>query len=303
VGVGDEIHSDIWGPAPVETINRKEYYVSFTDDHSRFTKIYLLRTKSEAFDSYCSFKAWLQTQHNHPIKKFHTDRGGEYLSNEFSNHLRKTGTIRRLTVHDTPEYNGVTERLNRTLMEKVRAMLHDSQLPRFLWGEALNYAVYVKNRTWTRSLKDSTPFETLTGSKPNLSNMHPWGAKVWVHDTGGTKLDGRAKLGRWVGFDEESAAHRVYWPEKRSVTVERSVRFVDDEEVVVRGVTVPFEGEIPGFDKLDNDNQPFSPQLPIPNPNTQPSSTESSDPTVETGGVEPDTNPPGEPASTDDKGG
>jgi len=89
-------------------------------------------------------------------------------------------------------------------------MLHDSQLPQFLWGEALNYAVYVNNRTWTQSLKDSTPFKTLTGSKPDLSNMHPWGAKVWVHDTGGTKLDGRAKLGQWVGFDEESAAHRVY---------------------------------------------------------------------------------------------
>jgi len=70
VGVGNEIHLDIWGPAPVETINQKEYYVSFTDDHSRFTKIYLLCTKSEAFDS---FEAWLQTQHNHLIKKFHTD--------------------------------------------------------------------------------------------------------------------------------------------------------------------------------------------------------------------------------------
>ena len=65
---------------------------------------------------------------------------------------------------------------------------------------------------------------------------------------------------------------------------------------------MPFEGEIPGFDKPDNDNQPSLPQLPIPDPNTQPSSTKSSDPTVETGGIEPDINPPGEwPASTDDE--
>ena len=86
------------------------------------------------------------------------------------------------------------------------------------------------------------------------------------------------------------------------MTVERSVRFVDDEEEVMRGVTAPFEGEIPGFDEPDNDNQPSSPQLPTPDPNTQPSSTESSDPTVETGSIKPDINPPSESALTDDEG-
>jgi len=81
------------------------------------------------------------------------------------------------------------------------------------------------------------------------------------------------------------------------------VRFVHDEEVVMRGVTVPFEREIPGFDEPDYNNWPFSPQLPIPDPNTQPSSIKSSDPTVKTGGVEPEINPSGEPVSTNDKGG
>ena len=50
--VGDEIHSDLWGPAPVELINHKSYYVSFTDDHSRYTRIYLLHGKDNTFDSY-----------------------------------------------------------------------------------------------------------------------------------------------------------------------------------------------------------------------------------------------------------
>ncbi|KAJ3496166.1 hypothetical protein NLJ89_g10524 [Agrocybe chaxingu] len=117
--VGNEVHSDLWGPAPVESINRKQYFVSFTDDHSRFTKIYLVRTKDETFESYRSYEAWLKTQHNVCVKTLHSDRGGEYLSSEFSEHLQKAGTTRRLTVHDTPEYNGVSERLNRTLLEKV----------------------------------------------------------------------------------------------------------------------------------------------------------------------------------------
>ena len=114
------------------------------------------------------------------IKILHTDRGGEFLSNEFDDHLAKAGTVRNLTVHDTPEHNGVAERLNRTLLEKVRAMLHASGLPKFLWGEAIKHAVYLKNRTLTRILKDKTPFEALEGRKPNIADLHEFGAKVWV---------------------------------------------------------------------------------------------------------------------------
>lgn len=242
--VGEEIHSDLWGPAPVETIARKKYYVSFTDDYSRYTTIYFLQTKDETFSSYQLYEAWLLTQHHTRIKCLRSDRGGEYLSEEFSNHLKKQGTIRKLTVHDTPEHNGVAERLNRTILEKVRAMFHDSGLPKFLWAEATAHAVYLKNRTWTRTLGNATPYELLNGQKPNLSGLHPWGCKVRVHDTTGSKLDGRSKLGRWVGFDPDTRdGHRIYWPEKRSVSVERSVKFNFDDDEVVIGV-LPLEGEV-----------------------------------------------------------
>jgi len=145
-----------------------------------------------------------QTQHNVQIKKLWSDRGGEYLGGEFSDHLQKEGTIHQLTIHDTPEYNGVSERLKRTSLEKVHLMLHKSHLPRFLWGEALTHVVFTKNRTWTWSLTKTTPLEVLTETKPDLSNMHVWGLQVWVHDMSGSKLDGRAKEGWWVGFDDES---------------------------------------------------------------------------------------------------
>ena len=241
--VGDEVHSDLWGPAPVESINHKRYYVSFTDDYSRYTNLYFLHSKDETFHAYRIYKAWLSNQHKARIKSLCTDRGGEYLSNEFSAYLRKAGTVRRLTVHDTPEHNGVAERLNRTLLEKVRAMLHDSDLPKFLWAEATAHAVYLKNRTWTRTIGDTTPFELLNRQKPNVGGLHPWGCKVRVHDTAGSKLDGRSSIGRWMGFDAETKdGHRIYWPERRTVTVERSVRFNFDPEEVVVGL-LPLEGE------------------------------------------------------------
>src|ERR1700678_315773 len=219
--VGEEIHSDLWGPAPVESINHKRYYVSFTDDYSRDTNVYFLHTKDETFNAYQTYEAWLSNQFEAKIKSLRSDRGGEYLSVEFSAHLKKVGTVRRLTAHDTPEHNGVAERLNRTLLEKVRPMLHESDLPKFLWAEATAHAVYLKNRTWTRTIGDTTPFELLNGHKPSVGNLQPWGCKVRVHNTTGTKLDGRSSIRRWRGFDAETRnGHRIYWPERRRVSVE-----------------------------------------------------------------------------------
>ena len=242
--VGDEIHTDLWGPADVESIGKKRYYITFTDDHSRYTSVYFLRTKDEAFDFYKIYEAWLSTQYNIRIKCLNSDRGGEFMSDEFSDHLKKAGTVRRLTVHDTPEHNGVAERGNRTNLEIVRAMRHDSGLPKFLWPEAVSHAVYIRNRTWTRAIGETTPYELLNGRKPNIKNLQPWGCQVRVHESGEdrSKLDGRSKVGRWMGFDPETKdGHRVFWAEKRSVSVERSVRFNFDEEMVIR--VLPIEGE------------------------------------------------------------
>src|SRR5882762_2518485 len=134
---GLEVHSDVWGPAPVQTLSHRQYYVSFTDDFSRLTHLYLLRRKNETFAAYKEYEAWCHTQMNARIRILRSDRGGEYLSEEFKGHLAAAGTVHRLTVHDTPAQNGVVERLNRTLIEQVRAMLHRSGLPLTLWGEAV----------------------------------------------------------------------------------------------------------------------------------------------------------------------
>jgi hypothetical protein len=107
-------------------------------------------------------------------------------------------------------YNGPAEWFNRTCVEKVHAMLHASGLPKFLWAEAVKHANYLRNRTSTRALEGMAPFEVRYGRKPNLAGLREWLAKVWVHDSG-TKLDARGRVERWVGYDGESNAHRIYW--------------------------------------------------------------------------------------------
>jgi hypothetical protein len=223
---GAEVHSDVWGPSPVQSLGGRKYYITFTDDHTRYTRINLLRTKDEALGAYKAFASWAETQHGVRIKRLRSDRGGEFTGNDFTVFLKEQGTERRLTTHDTPQHNGVAESLNRRLLERVRAILHHSGLPKTLWGEAIHFAVWLKNRTSTRVLGDTTPHERLHRAKPNLAGLPEWGQSVWVHDTSGSKLDARAKEGRWVGFDSESThAHRIYWPGKNSVSVERDIKF------------------------------------------------------------------------------
>ena len=189
------------------------------------------------------YEAELLCQKGVHIKKLHSDCGGEYLSKEFSDHLAKSGTRRNLTVHDTPEHNGVVERLNCTLLEKVRAMLHANGLPKFLWGEAVKHAIYLKNRMSTKALGGKTPFEVYYGNKPNLRGLPEFGCKVWVHATEGSKLDGRAVEGKWVGYDEDSSGHRIYSPGKRTVSIQRSIKFDPGDMDIYLPHTVPLEGE------------------------------------------------------------
>jgi hypothetical protein len=133
--------------------------------------------------------------------------------------------VQKLTVHDTPEQNGVAEVLNCIGLERTRAILHASGLPKFLWGEALRHVVWLKNRTSTVAVTSKTPIKVVTGKKPNLAKLPEWGCVVWVHTKSNSKLDGRTVEGRWVGFDEQSKGHRIFWPGKRSVAVELSVTF------------------------------------------------------------------------------
>ena len=230
---GDEIHTDLWGPSPTTSLGGRRYYVTFTDDSSRYTKLEVLRTKDEAFKAYKSFAAWAKSQHNATIKRLRSDRGGEFTSNEFTAYLRQQGTERRLTTADTPQHNGVAESLNRRLMECVRAMLHQANLPKNLWAEAINHAVWLKNRTSTKVLGNQTPYAKLYNIKPNFAGVPEWGQEIWVHNPAGTKLDAQAKQARWVGYDANSThAHRVYWAGKNSITVERNIKFLSPSIVI-----------------------------------------------------------------------
>jgi hypothetical protein len=148
------------------------------------------------------------------------------------------------------------------LLEKVQAMLHASQLLKFLWGKAVKHGVYLKNQTSTKALNGKTPFEVYYSKKPNIANLHEFGFKVWVHNPNNSKLHSRSEIGRWVGFDEASNGHCIYWPGKCSVSIERSVTFNTDVDVFLLN-SVLLEGEKLTTPRASiNPKQPTVPSLP-----------------------------------------
>ena len=82
-----------------------------------------------------------------PLKRLRIDNGGEYISREFKEYCSKHRIKHEKTVLGIPQHNNVVERMNQTIVEKVRCMLKLAKLPKSFWGEAVNTAVYLINRS------------------------------------------------------------------------------------------------------------------------------------------------------------
>ena len=149
--INNVVHLDVWGPASVQAIGGENYAVTFIDEKSCYGVVEGIRTKGNVFREYIAFEAWMRVQRGKAIKHVQSDRGGEYLGNEFTDHLRWQGTTHQLTVHDFPQFNGIAECCNGVLLEHVRALLIDSALPKFLWKEALKFAMWIRNRSIVRA--------------------------------------------------------------------------------------------------------------------------------------------------------
>ena len=222
---GERVHWDLWGPASVKSLNGHFYVAARIDDATRETRLYFQEKKSQTFDSYKRDEAYIETQTGNHIKTVRSDRGGEFQSAQMTTHQDLKGTVRELMVHDSPPQNGVAERGMRTRAERARALLIASGLPRFLWEEAMKHTTWLQNRTPARALDGKIPYEMIHKKKPHLGGIQEFGAAAYVKDLKAGKLDARAQLGRFLGYDTESKGYRIYWPGKRSVTVERNVVF------------------------------------------------------------------------------
>lgn len=227
--VGELIHTDVCGPIQPASFGGNHYFVSYTDDYSRYSKVYLMKNKSEQPEKFKEFRNYLKNQFKIKIKTLRSDSGGEYTSNEFEDYLKKKGIEHQSKPPRTPQWRGVSERLNRTLWDKARCLLKGRNLPNHFWGEAISYANDLKNISPTKMLQ-VTPYEVLFQRKPNYEKMKIFGSKIeFKNNDEEKKLDDRTTSGIYLGYDKTMKCSRVFIPTTKKVTFARELIFFEND--------------------------------------------------------------------------
>ena len=139
---------------------------------------------------------------------------------------------------------GMAERANRTIQEHVACLIHQRDLPKFLWAEAARHVCVTLNRLPVREQTDVTPYEQWKGVKPDVSELRIWGSEAYglVHPETrkGKKLAPRAKKGIFVGYGDSMSKLKLYHPEDHKFTFYRDVKF--NEQLVQALVPVSASG-------------------------------------------------------------
>lgn len=228
------IHIDTCGPFDTPTHDGKNYYVAILDDYSHYSEVYLMRCKSEASDIVKEYILRNENKTNLKLCKIKVDGGTEFKP--VIEWCRTKGIVVDITTPYTPQLNGKVERLNRTLCEKMRAILFDSEMGKPFWGEALLLSCYLLNRSPTVG-QDVTPIEVWTGKRPNLSKMLVFGCTVYAKKLGYIKkLDERSEKCKFIGYS--TVGYRLYSEEKQKVITSRDVVVVDPESCKTKNVSI-----------------------------------------------------------------
>ncbi|GJS31955.1 retrotransposon protein, putative, ty1-copia subclass [Tanacetum coccineum] len=150
------------------------------------------------------FQKEVENQLGKTIKLLRSDRGGEYMSQEFLDHLKDHGIIAHRTPPYTPQHNGVSERRNRTLLDMVRSMMSQTTLPKSFWDYALETAARILNMVPTKK-----HFKRDTLTKPD-------------------KLEPRSIKCIFIGYPKETMGYSFYYPPENKVLVARNAEFLEN---------------------------------------------------------------------------
>jgi transposase InsO family protein len=193
------VHADVMGPFQEQSLAGSMYALVMLDDYSRYTAVKCLAFKSDVPEALLQTLAYWQTQLETTLKILRTDRGTEFCNATVNGYCNAAGILHQLSAAYTPQQNGRVERINRTLMDRGRALLLDSGLPNKLWAEALMTGMRIYNVTLP-ARADRTPFEAFwsrfltsqacvcSAAKPTCKSLHTNG-RSWIP---------KAQLGPWL---------------------------------------------------------------------------------------------------------
>jgi transposase InsO family protein len=249
------IHTDLAGPFP-RSKGGNQYIMTFIDDFSNYAYTYFLKSKDEAFKTFQEYQAEVERFTGKKIRALRSDGGGEYISNNFSAHLKHCGIQHQLTAPHTPSQNGVAERYNRTLKSAMRSIMRESTLSTNFWADAIAYVNYTRNRSPSSAVPDKIPYELWTGHRANISHLRPFGSEAYaliLPDTLHQPLGPRAWHCRLLGYAPGRKAYKLWDLENHVIRISHHVRFVEPQSDLPTSTNVNFE-ESPDSYLFDNDD-------------------------------------------------
>ncbi|KAA0033501.1 Retrovirus-related Pol polyprotein from transposon TNT 1-94 [Cucumis melo var. makuwa] len=138
------------------------------------------------------------------------------------------GGSRHRTVAYTPQQNGVAERMNRTLRERVRCMISKAKILENFWVEALATATYTVNRSPCVFIDMKTPEERWTEDTPKLSNLKPFGCTTYVYIKQ-SKIEPKALKCMFIGHPDGVKGYKLWDFSKERSLISRDVVFKENE--------------------------------------------------------------------------
>jgi len=151
----------------------------------------------------------IENQKGSKIKIIRIDNGLEFCNKEFAHLCKQDGILRHLLVPGNPKQKGLAERMNRTLLERVRCMIIHARLSKSFWGEALSTITYVIKRSPSVAIGFKTPYEMWIGHKPNIDHIKVFGCIAYAHSKQG-KLDPRAIGCLFIGHPEGVKGYKLW---------------------------------------------------------------------------------------------
>ncbi|CAL9008157.1 unnamed protein product [Prunus brigantina] len=176
-----KIHSDVWGPSRMKSVDGFRFYVIFVDECTGYMWLYPLYNKSEVYATFLRFHAMLVTQFAASVKCLQSDGGGEFTSRLFTDYLASKGIEHQLSCPYTPQQNGLAERKNRHLIETSITLLIAAHLPSQFWFHDVAHAAYLINRMPSKGLDLQSPYYRLFGLVPDITHVKVFGTAIYPY--------------------------------------------------------------------------------------------------------------------------
>lgn len=178
------IHADLIGPISIQTPQKETYILSVVDDFTGYTWTILLKSKADATEEFIHLLTRISVEQDRRIDTIRYDNGTEIVNYTFRKYCRTKGIKLHAVPRYTPQFNGVIERKNRSIIQLARTLLLGSSLPRTYWGYAVRYVTmllnsFVSNGNNCSKTVQLSPYELWTGIPPDYLQFHPWRSPVY----------------------------------------------------------------------------------------------------------------------------